>query len=111
MEIFPIYIMSLYRMSDKDLKKRIRISDVVFKDVEDSLMILEDSLKIVVDYPKILIESMTSLKDLWPQAHEGEARQGRGCSHCHIHVRAPGSRSANPRHSLRQSCSSPSSCT
>ena len=35
-------------MSDKDLKKRIRISDVVFKDVEDSLMILEDSLKIVI---------------------------------------------------------------
>ena len=111
MEIFPIYIMSLYRMSDKDLKKRIRISDVVFKDVEDSLMIFGESLKIVVDYPKILIESMTSLKDLWPQAHEGEARQGHGCSHCHIHGHDPGSRSAIPPHSLQQSYNSPSSYT
>ena len=48
MEIFPIYIMSLYRMSDKDLKKRIRISDVVFKDLEESLMIFGESSKIVI---------------------------------------------------------------
>ena len=89
----------------------IRLISVVFKDVEESLMIFGESSKIVVDSPKILVESMTSLKDLWPQAHEGEARQGHGCSHCHIRVHAPGSRSANPRHSLRQSCSSPSSCT
>ena len=45
MEIFPIYIMSLYRMSDKDLKKKIRISDVVFKDLEESLMIFGESSK------------------------------------------------------------------
>ena len=48
MEIFPIYIMSLYRMSDKDLEKRIRISDVVFKDLEESLMIFGESSKIVI---------------------------------------------------------------
>ena len=64
MEIFPIYIMSLYRMSDNDLKKRILISDVVFKDLEESLMIFGESSKIVVDSPKILIESMTSSRYL-----------------------------------------------
>ena len=48
MEIFPIYIMSLYRMSDKDLKKKIPISDVVFKDLEESLMIFGESSKIVI---------------------------------------------------------------
>ena len=47
-------------MSDKDLKKRIRISDVVFKDLEESLMIFGESSKIVVDSPKISIESITS---------------------------------------------------
>ena len=40
--------MSLYRMSDKDLEKRIRISDVVFKDLEESLMIFGESSKIVI---------------------------------------------------------------
>ena len=64
MEIFPIYIMSLYRMSDNDLKKKIRISDMVFKDLEESLMIFGESSKIVVDSPKILIESMTSSRFL-----------------------------------------------
>ena len=110
MEIFPIYIMSLYRMSDKDLKKRIRISDVVFKDLEESLMIFGESSKIVVDSPKISIESITSSRYLWPRVRTAGVLPGRDCSHCHIHERGPGSRSTTPRHSLRQSYSSPSIC-
>lgn len=57
MEIFPIYIMSLYRMSDKDLKKRIRISDVVFKDLE---------------------ESITSSRYLWPRVRTAGVQPGHG---------------------------------
>ena len=73
MEIFPIYIMSLYRMSDKDLKKRIRISDVVFKDLEESLMIFG--------------ESITSSRYLWPRVRTAGVQPGRDCSHrLHIHL-------------------------
>ena len=70
MEIFPIYIMSLYRMSDKDLKKRIRISDVVFKDLEESLMIFGES-------SKISIEPITSSRYLWPRVRTAGVQPGR----------------------------------
>ena len=70
----------------------ILLISVIFKDIKDSLIIFEDSSKIVVDSPKILIESMTSSIDLWLQAHEEEAQQDHGCSHCHIHGHDPESR-------------------
>ena len=64
-------------MSDKDLKKKIRISDVVFKDLEESLMIFGESSKIVVDSPKISIESITSSRYLWPRVRTAGVQPGR----------------------------------